>query len=94
MVSLPAIGKPDGTDGKPGAAVRITLRFLQFVLAVTVAGMYGVDLHHATQAHAYLDGKWLYAEIVAGLSAITCIIYALLHRVHSHNMFSWDWVVL
>lgn len=56
-------------------ALHVVLRLLQFVLAITVAGLYGVDLHAASKAHAYTDGRWVYAEVVAGLSAVSVFVY-------------------
>lgn len=35
------------------------LRFVQFALAITVCGLYGVDLHNATAAGKYSDSKWV-----------------------------------
>lgn len=35
------------------------LHFGQFVLAVTVCGLYGVELNRAAQAGKYADGKWV-----------------------------------
>lgn len=35
------------------------LRFVQFVLAITVCGLYGVDLHNAAEQHKYADSKWV-----------------------------------
>jgi hypothetical protein len=34
-------------------------RLVQMVLALTVCGLYGVDLHKANREHAYSDGKWV-----------------------------------
>ena len=34
-------------------------RFVQLVLALTVCGLYGVDLHHANTEHKYSDSKWV-----------------------------------
>lgn len=34
-------------------------RFLQLVLALTVVGLYGVDLHKANKLGKYSDGKWV-----------------------------------
>ncbi|KAK3112145.1 hypothetical protein LTR53_011888 [Teratosphaeriaceae sp. CCFEE 6253] len=78
--------------GLVGGLIRAGLRFLQFILAITVAGLYGTDLHHAHQAHAYTDGKWVFAEVVAGLSAVTCIVYAV-PVVKSWWGFAWDGVL-
>ena len=35
------------------------LHFFQFVLAITVCGLYGTDLHRASQEAKYSDGKWV-----------------------------------
>jgi len=79
----------DGSGGFAGGLVRLVLRFFQFVLALTVAGLYGVDLQKAN----YADGKWVYAEVVAGLSAVTCLVYAGLFFLPSEKFFAWDWVL-
>ena len=34
-------------------------RFAQLVLALTVVGLYGVDLHKANKLGKYSDGKWV-----------------------------------
>lgn len=67
------------------------LRFFQFVLALTVAGLYGVDLHAATKAHAYTDGRWVFAEVVAGLSAVSVFVYFI---VKLKIMVVWDFIML
>lgn len=54
------------------------LRFLQFAFALTVAGLYGRDLHLACDKDVYLDAKWVYAEIVAALAAATSAAYLLI----------------
>lgn len=81
------------SGGLIGALFRAVLRFVQFVLAIVIAALYGVDLHHAHQAGAYTDGKWVYAEVVAGLSAVTCLVYAV-PFIKSYWAFGWDWVLL
>jgi len=35
------------------------LHFFQFILAVTVAALYGVDLNRAAKAGKPADGKWV-----------------------------------
>lgn len=35
------------------------LHFFQFVLAVTVCGLYAVDLNRARSEGSYTDGKWV-----------------------------------
>jgi hypothetical protein len=35
------------------------LHFFQFVLAITVAGLYGTDLNRARTAGKYADSRWV-----------------------------------
>ena len=81
------------SGGLPGALARLALRCLQFLFAIVVAALYGIDLHHAAQAHAYTDSKWVFAEVVAGLSCVTCLVYAV-PFVKSWWGAGWDWVLL
>lgn len=81
------------SGGIVGATIRIILRFFQFVFAITVAGLYGVDLAAADKLDRYADSKWIYAEVVAGLSAITVLVYAV-PFFRSYWAFAWDWVLL
>ena len=81
------------SGGALGAIGRAVIRFLQFVLAITVAGLYGVDLHAAHNAHVGADGKWVFAEIVAGLAAVTTIIYGI-PFLKSWWFFAWDGALL
>ncbi|KAI0487386.1 hypothetical protein F4859DRAFT_464769 [Xylaria cf. heliscus] len=53
------------------------LHVVQFVLALTVIGLYGTDLDRARKAGVYADGKWVYAVVVASLSAVTTILYLI-----------------
>jgi hypothetical protein len=92
MAIFDVIGNHSSSGGVAGALVRLVLRFFQFVLALTVAGLYGVDLHHANKAHAYTDGKWVFAEVVAGLAAFTCLVYAV-PFFKSYWAFGWDWIL-
>lgn len=75
-------------------------RFIQLVLALTVCGLYGVDLHKANQKHKYTDGKWAYAEVVASFSAFTAVLYFIPFVSRVPFAFVWDtilfilWIVL
>ena len=93
MPLLDTIGSRSSSGGVVGALIRLVLRFFQFILAITVAGLYGVDLHAANKAGAYTDGKWVFAEIVAGLSAVTVLVYGI-PFFKSYWAFGWDWVLL
>jgi hypothetical protein len=83
------IGDNSSAHGVIGALVRMILRFFQFIIAITVAGLYGVDLHAAHQQGAGADGKWVYAEVVAGLSAFTVIVYGI-PFIKSYWFWAWD----
>lgn len=88
-----SLGNHFSSGGLAGAILRLVLRFIQFVLALVVAGLYGVDLHAAHSAGAYTDGKWVFAEVVAGLSAVTVLIYGI-PFFKSYWAFGWDWILL
>ncbi|KAF7551431.1 hypothetical protein G7Z17_g5003 [Cylindrodendrum hubeiense] len=46
-----------------------------FALALATCGLYGVDLKRAHDHGKYSDSKWVYAVVVGGLSAFTCVLY-------------------
>lgn len=75
---------------------RFVLRFFQFVLGLTVIGLYGQDLSNASKHHAYTDSKWVYAVVVAGISCVTVLIYALPNKWKfvSWYFFAWDLVLV
>lgn len=58
------------------------LRALQLIFAAVVAGLYGIDLAHFTNTQAHADAEWIYAEFVAAVSAITCLIFGLMSSIH------------
>ncbi|KAJ0416724.1 hypothetical protein BJY00DRAFT_291029 [Aspergillus carlsbadensis] len=58
-----------------GLTVRAVLRALQFIFAIIAASLYGVDLGHATSVNEHAQSEWIYAEFVAALSAITCVVH-------------------
>lgn len=76
------------------------VRFIQFALALTVCGLYGVDLRAASAAGKYQDSKWVYAEVVGGLSAFTALLYMVPFMLRVPFVFVWDallffmWIVL
>jgi hypothetical protein len=87
-VPIPS-NKDYGPGGKPLLWARIVIRFLQFVLAVTVAGLYGQDIHMAAQYHQAQASAWVYAVVVAGMSAVTVMIYVA-PIVKTHFFWFWD----
>jgi len=60
-----------------GKIILGVLRVLQLVLACAVIGLYGKYLSRAQDAHEHADARWVWAVVVASLSAITAIIYSL-----------------
>ncbi|KAI1377905.1 hypothetical protein F4677DRAFT_443825 [Hypoxylon crocopeplum] len=76
--------------------LRWIARGIQFILAVVVAGLYGhrVDVdHRAGNAQA---AAWVYALLVAGLSCITCLVYAIPNpfgKLQPHRLFAWDLIL-
>jgi hypothetical protein len=80
-------------SGICGVISRAALRTLQFVFAVTVAGLYGVDLAQATKTKNHAHAEWIYAEFVAALSALTCIVHCFF-TVTQVAWSAWDGVLL
>lgn len=78
--------------GLCGLIARTTLRTTQFVLAVIVAGLYGADLAHNTQTSTHAPTNWVYAEVVAALSALTCAYHCFV-TVKVVAWCVWDGVV-
>ncbi|KAK3695618.1 hypothetical protein B0T22DRAFT_367577 [Podospora appendiculata] len=65
------------------------LHVFQFILAVTVCALYGVDLDRARKADKYADGRWVYAEVVGGLSALTALLFCIPFVLRF--AFVWVW---
>lgn len=72
--------------------VRAILRILQAIFAIIVMILYGIDLRHATNIHARPNSQWIFAQVAAALSLITCIAHLFI-TVTRRGWFVWDWVV-
>lgn len=81
------------------------LRFFQFVMGLTVVGLYGVDIHHAHKKGVSADAKWVYAEVTAGMAVVTATVVLAapffmkkrsLTSVHALHLpaFVWESVVV
>ncbi|GAB1312383.1 MARVEL domain-containing protein [Madurella fahalii] len=76
------------------------LHIAQFALAITVCALYGVELDRARKAGAHAEGKWVYAEVVGGLSALTAILYCIPFILRFALVWAWNlilfilWIVL
>jgi hypothetical protein len=60
-----------------GAAIRIVLRFFQFVLGITVIGLYAIDLDRARKAGVYIDSKWVWSVVCGTLGALVSLLFML-----------------
>lgn len=92
MSAFDFFGRNSSSGGVVGALLRLILRFFQFILALTVIGLYAVDLRKADKMDAYTDGKWVYAVVVGTLSAVTVLIYGI-PFIKSYWAFGWDWLL-
>lgn len=70
-----------------------TIHIIQFALALTVCGLYGVDLHRANSDGKYIDSKWVYAEVVGGISAFTAILYLIPFILRFWVVWAWNLVL-
>ncbi|KAI9672762.1 MAG: hypothetical protein M1831_000197 [Alyxoria varia] len=83
--------KPAG-GSKVALILRAAIRFLQFVLALTAAGIYGHCIVVLNQNKDSWTTNCTYAVIVGGLSCATCILY-MMPFIKSHAFFIWDAVL-
>ncbi|TAQ83052.1 hypothetical protein B7494_g8624 [Chlorociboria aeruginascens] len=87
------MGIRNGCDMALSYILHCVYRFIQFVLALTVIGLYGVDLNNAHKHGKYTDGKWVYAVVTASLSAFTALIYGIPFVSHIGLLFIWDTIL-
>lgn len=60
-----------------GAAARLVLRFFQFVLGITIIGLYAQDLDRARKQGKYVDSKWVWSVVCGSLGSIVSLIFML-----------------
>lgn len=75
----------------------LALRFLQFVFALAVIGVYGQNVNAARKSHTSSDSKEVYALVVGSLSAVTCVVYAIVDVLMNGMAYwgvAWDWCLL
>ncbi|KAL8733246.1 MAG: hypothetical protein Q9166_002263 [cf. Caloplaca sp. 2 TL-2023] len=63
------------------------LRFLQFIFAITVIGLYAQDLRRADKEHKYSDSKWGFAVAVGTIGAVSSLLLAWPRL----SMWAWGW---
>lgn len=69
------------------------IHVVQFALALTVCGLYGVDLSRARKNGAHADSKWVYAEVVGALSAVTAVLYLVPFILRFWLVWAWNLVL-
>lgn len=69
------------------------IHILQFALAITVCALYGIDLSRANKQGTYIDSKWVYAEVVGGLSAFTAVLYLVPFILRFWLVWAWNLVL-
>lgn len=79
--------------GMFGVYLKVGFRFLQFVLGLTIFGIYCADLVAAAAKHEAPNSMWLLATTLGCLSAVTAILY-LLPCFHSYLFFWLDWIIV
>ncbi|TKX19759.1 hypothetical protein C1H76_7957 [Elsinoe australis] len=79
-------------NGVWGLPIRVTLRTSQFVLAMTVIGLYSPDLVSDTHNNRRADSLWVYATMVGSLSALICIVHCFV-TVTRLGWWTIDWVL-
>lgn len=65
------------------------LHLALLVLAAVAAGLYGADLNDGRAG----DGRWVYAVVVAVLSALTALLYLLPFVLRFMAVWIWDFVL-
>lgn len=66
------------------------IHIVQFALAIAVCALYGIDLHRASSHGKYIDSKWVYAEVVGGLSAFTAVLYLVPFILRFWLVWAWN----
>ncbi|PVH84849.1 hypothetical protein DL98DRAFT_484721, partial [Cadophora sp. DSE1049] len=68
------------------------MRTLQFIFAVTIIGIYSPDLTHSTSIHTAAPSEWIFVDVAACLSALTCITHCFV-TVTRVAWCLWDWAL-
>lgn len=79
--------------GWSGAALRAILRVIQLLLGLSILGVYGAELAYARAMDRPLDGRWVFAVVIAGLSILTSIVY-MVPLFRSYWGWAWDWILV
>ncbi|KAK5166515.1 uncharacterized protein LTR77_008058 [Saxophila tyrrhenica] len=72
--------------------LRTILLLLKVVFAVVVTALYGIDLHRATETSKRAQASWIFAEVVAALSMLTCAFHCVI-KLKSMAWVFWNFVL-
>ena len=79
-------------EGPAHTIGKIVLRSLQFVLGLTVAGIYGNHVRDQQSHKQPCDSSFVFAVVTGGASCITALIY-IIPKVKAYYAFIWDWIL-
>ena len=79
-------------SGFTGIYTRATLRTLQFFSSIILLGIYGSDLSVFPSTSLVSSTNWIFAIVVAVLSALTCVLHCFLTIKRVAWIF-WDFVL-
>lgn len=83
------------STGFTGTIARATLRTLQFITSIILLGIYGSDLSYfpsSIDSNSPGRTNWIFAIVVALLSAVTCILHCFL-TIKRLGWIFWDLVL-
>lgn len=69
------------------------LHLVLLALAATVAGLYGTDVGSGPHPGGVGDGRWVYAIVVACMSAVTTLLYLVPFVLRFMLVWVWDLVL-
>ncbi|KAL8690979.1 MAG: hypothetical protein Q9218_003699 [Villophora microphyllina] len=93
-MALAIFNRSSSTSPSGGLLSRVplwVLRFLQFVFAITVIGLYAQDLNHQRTVNKYSESRWGYATAVGTIGAVSSLL--LLWPALAMFAWAWDFVV-
>lgn len=82
---------PNTRKNTPGWFLRLVLRTVQFVLGLTVIGLFGARIRNDSSAHAAQATQWVYALSVGALASATVLVYMIpFTEAYVGAVAAWD----
>ncbi|PKS13223.1 hypothetical protein jhhlp_000569 [Lomentospora prolificans] len=69
------------------------LHFVLFILAIITAALHGADLANGEASEGGGDSRWIFAEVVAGLSALTAMLYLIPCILRFMAVWIWNLIL-